>query len=122
MGNHGFAYQGQAPVASPRKSFKAIMSPNSTLDGNYVIVFRKRVRHQPIFDGTITDAENTAVECARKIINSGGAVTSQDLYDHGMLKDAVEKGYLGLLASKYRTFIDVVNPFFEFENGFWREK
>lgn len=122
MGKYGFAYQGQAPIASPRKSFKTIMSPNSTLDGNYVIVFRKRQQHQLVFEGTIIDAENAALECARKIIKAGTSTTSQDLYDHGMLKDAVEKGYLGLLASKYHTFVDVISSAFKCENGYWREK
>ncbi len=41
----GLAYQGQSPVPNQRKSFKTVMSPKSTLDGNYVIVFRKRIIH-----------------------------------------------------------------------------
>ncbi len=122
MGKYGFAYQGQAPIGAPRKSFKTIMSPNSTLDGNYVIVFRKRQQHQPVFDGSIIDAEKAAIDCARSIIHANTDVTSQALYDCGMLKDAVEKGYLGLLADKYHTFVDVVASSFKYENGFWREK
>jgi len=122
MRKNGFAYQGQAPIGAPRKSFKTIMSPNSTLDGNYVIVFRKRTQHQLIFEGTLVDAEKAAIDCARKIIQTNVTTTSQDLYDHGMLKDAVEKGYLGLLTNKYKTFIDVIEPVFKCENGYWREK
>lgn len=121
MGQYGFAYQGQAPIATSRKSFKTIMSPNSTLNGNYVIIFRKRNQHQLTFEGTIADAEKAAIECARSIIQSG-KTTSQDLYDHGMLKDAVEKGYLSLLAKKYRSFPDVLSSNFVCEHGYWREK
>lgn len=122
MGKYGLAYQGQAPIGSPRKSFKTIMSPNSTLDGNYVIVFRKRQQHQPVFEGSIVDAEKAAMDCARKIIQENNKTTSQDLYDRGMLKDSVEKGYLGLLASKYHSFVDVIASSFKYEKGYWREK
>ncbi len=100
----------QSTIGAPRKSFKTIMSPNSTLDGNYVIVFRKRRQHLLVFEGNIVDAEKAAVDCARKIIRANNETTSQDLYDRGMLKDAVEKGYLGLLASKYHTLVDVISP------------
>lgn len=122
MAEYGFAYQGQAPIAAPRKSFKTIMSPKSTLDGNYVIVFRKRRQHSMIFEGTIHDAERGAIESARRLIASGSPITSQDLYDNGVLKHAIEMGYLGLLASKYRTLIDVVEPVFECVDGYWRER
>jgi len=122
MGHYGFAYQGQAPIAAPRKSFKTVMSPKSTLNGNYVVVFRKRTQHHLIFEGSIFDAEKAAIECARKIISSKKMTTSQDLYDHGMLMDAVEKGYLGLLAGKYRSFLDIISSVFEYKNGYWREK
>ena len=46
--------------------------------------------------------------------------TSQDLYDLGMLKDSIEKGYLHILSTKYATFLDVIKKELKFENGFWR--
>ena len=47
-------------------------------------------------------------------------VTSQDLYDLGLLKDSIEKGYLHVLSTKYSTFLDVIKKEYQFENGYWR--
>lgn len=121
MRRFGFAYQGQAPIGSPRKSFKTVMSPNSTLDGNYVIVFRKRRQHVTVFEGTLADAEEKAKACAAGIIAQNQKVTTQMLYDRGMLKDAVEQGYLSVLAEKYKTFADVIAADFTFTNGYWED-
>lgn len=123
MQEHGLDYCSEMPSATPRKSFKTVMSPKSTLDGNYIIVFqKKRVKKKAVFNGTIFDAEKLAIECAHKIISERIAVTSQELYDCGMLKDAFEFGYLPVLADKHASFIDVIANEFAFADGLWREK
>ena len=123
MQEYGLAYCGQIPSATPRKSFKAIMTPKGTLDGNYIVVFQKRdtiEAHQ--FDGTVEDAKQMAIACAGRIISERNAVTSQDLYDCGMLKESFEQGYLPVLSKKYKTFVDVINDSFVFQDGLWRCK
>lgn len=123
MLEHDLAYCGQIPSATPRKSFKAVMTPKGTLDGNYIIVFQKKEdieEHQ--FDGTVEDAEKMAIECAGRIISECNDVTSQDLYDCGMLKESIERGYLTVLSEKYKTFVDVINDAFTFKDGLWRYK
>lgn len=123
MDRMGFVYCSQIAVAAPRKSFKTVMSPKSTLDGNYVILFQKDTHsRKAMFKGTIEDAKAMAVQCAKNIIESKKDVTSQDLYDCGMLRDAIEVGYLSVLAQSYSSFIDVVSQDFEYVNGFWRER
>lgn len=123
MQEHGLAYCGQIPSATPRKSFKAIMTPKGTLDGNYIVVFQKReISGVPLFDGTLDDAKKLAIECADRIIATRKEVTSQDLYDCGMLKESFERGYLQILSTKYKTFIDVINDSFVFQDGLWRCK
>lgn len=123
MQEHGLAYCGQIPSAAPRKSFKAIMTPKGTLDGNYIVVFQKRKTIEvPQFDGTVDDAKKLAIECADRIIATRKEVTSQDLYDCGMLKESFERGYLQILSTKYKTFIDVINGSFVFQDGVWRCK
>lgn len=123
MQDNGLCYCGQMPSAAPRKSFKTIMTPNNTLDGNYIILFQKKeAKDKAIFRGTIKDAEKLAVECARRIISQNSAVTSQELYDCGMLKDSFEFGYLPTLATKYTSFIDVIYNDFFYTDGLWREK
>ncbi len=123
MKAHGLVYCAEIPSAAPRKSFKTVMSPKSTLDGNFIIVFQKKsAREDTVFDGSIKEAENAAIESARKIISERTAVTSQDLYDYGMLKDAFELGYLEILAEKHTSFIDVIADEFVYDNGLWREK
>lgn len=123
MQEHGLAYCGQIPSETPRKSFKAILTPKGTLDGNYIVVFQKRasVESHP-FTGSIEDAKKLAVECASRIISERTDVTSQDLYDCGMLKDSIEQGYLQVLSTKYKTFVDVINGSFIFQDGLWRCK
>lgn len=113
-------YVYQIPTAAPRKSFKTIMSPRSTLDGNYLLFFVKdsQLDSKP-FNGSITDAEEMAEACAERIIRSQEHVTTQDLYDQGMLKEAFEEGYLLTLSQKYKTFADVLKSRFKFENGYW---
>ena len=123
MEEYGLAYCGQIPSATPRKSFKTVMTPKGTLDGNYIVVFQKKViceRYQ--FKGNVDDARKMAIECANRIISERTEVTSQDLYDCGMLKEAFEQGYLQILSTKYKTFVDVINDFFAFEDGLWRCK
>ena len=123
MQQYGLAYCGQIPSATPRKSFKAVMTPNGTLDGNYIVVFQKRnTVGIPQFNGSVGDAKKLAVECASRIIAERKEVTSQDLYDYGMLRDAFEFGYLQVLSTKYKTFVDVISDSFEFKNGLWRCK
>ena len=63
-----------------------------------------------------------AISCARRIIAENEIVTSQDLYDQGMLKESFELGYLPILAEKYNSFIDVISNEFDFANGVWKEK
>ena len=123
MQKYGLAYCGQIPSAAPRKSFKAVMTPKGTLDGNYIVVFQKRKTVDiPQFNGSVNDAKKLAVECASRIIAERKEVTSQDLYDYGMLRDAFEFGYLQVLSTKYKTFVDVISDSFEFKNGLWRCK
>lgn len=120
MMHEGLAYKMQIPVPSPRKSFKTVMTPKGTLDGNYIIIFQKAESAMPITNWDIDSAHNAAIKCAEKIIRNSHNVTSQDLYDTGMLKDSIEKGYLDILSEKYPTFVDVVKNRFVFNNGYWR--
>ena len=74
------------------------------------------------FSGELSDAETLAVECAERIIQSSENVTTQDLYDHGMLKEAFEGGYLAVLSQNYKTFADVVKKYFDSHDGYWEER
>ena len=75
MQKHGLAYCGQIPSATPRKSFKTIMTPKGTLDGNYIIVFQKRETiESPQFSGTVDEARELAIKCAERIIATRKAV------------------------------------------------
>lgn len=120
--NAGLAYQGQTRIGRQRRSFKTVLSPQRTLDGNYLIIFQKRPIHVPVFDGDINKAVQRSLSVARLIINeSGGKATTQDLYDKGMLKDAIESGAIHVLASKYKTFLDVIKGRLAFNQGYWEE-
>ena len=123
MQEHGLAYCGQIPSATPRKSFKTIMTPKGTLDGNYIVVFQKRLSiESPEFHGSVDEAKKLAIECAERIVTARKEVTSQDLYDYGMLKDSFERGYLQILSTQYKSFVDVISDSFVFQNGLWRCK
>ena len=117
--NH-LRYVYQIPTAAPRKSFKTIMSPKSTLDGNYLLLFVKD-RNAGIkeFKGDLADAIEMANSCAENIIRSHEHVTTQDLYDQGMLKESFEEGYLLILSEQYKTFADVLRDSCKYENGYW---
>ena len=123
MHQNGYKYCGQIPSATPRKSFKTVITPKGTLDGNYIVVFQKQ-QYSAItrFEGNLDEAKELAISCARKIISENKMVTSQDLYDKGMLKDSFELGYLPVLAKKYNSFIDVIANEFVFVDGVWEEK
>lgn len=117
--NH-LRYVYQIPTATPRKSFKTIMSPKSTLDGNYLLFFIKDSRsRKKTFEGDLEDAKEMATLCAENIIRSRERVTTQDLYDQGMLKEAFEEGYLPVLSARFRTFADVLRDSCYYENGYW---
>jgi hypothetical protein len=53
---------------------------------------------------SIDEAKKLAVECAKRIIAERKEVTSQDLYDCGMLKESFERGYLQILSTKYNIY------------------
>ena len=96
------------------------MSPKSTLDGNYLLFFIKdeKVKKQ-VFSGDMMEAISMAETCAERIIQSREHVTTQDLYDQGMLKEAFEEGYLPILAEKNKTFADVLKGKFKYKDGYW---
>ena len=71
------------------------------------------------FNGDIADAVEMAKSCAARMIRSQEHVTTQDLYDHGMLKEAFEEGYLVTLSEKYKSFAEVIKDGFRFDNGYW---
>lgn len=117
--NH-LRYVYQIPTAAPRKSFKTIMSPKSTLDGNYLLFFVKDSKSDNNeFKGDLADAIEMANLCAENIIRSRKRVTTQDLYDQGMLKEAFEEGYLLVLSEKYNTFAEVLRDSCRYVNGYW---
>lgn len=121
MQSNGLRYVYQIPTAAPRKSFKTIMSPRSTLDGNYLLFFIKDSRTKiKKFLGNLSEAIEMAFLCAERIIRSQELVTTQDLYDHGMLKESFEEGYLFLLADRYKTFADVLKGRFVLVDGYWK--
>ena len=57
--------------------------------------------------------------CAERIIRSQERVTTQDLYDQGLLKESFEEGYLFMLSEQFKTFGDVLKKRFKYEDGFW---
>ena len=120
MRGENLRYLYQIPTATPRKSFKTVMSPRSTLDGNYLLFFEKSKQIEIIeFPGSKDDAILAACECAERIIRSREKVTTQDLYDRGMLKEAFEYGYLDILSEQYKTFADVIKGHFKYADGYW---
>lgn len=120
MAAENLRYLYQIPTAAPRKSFKTVMSPRSTLDGNYLLFFIKDKKDKAEgFSGSIEDAAKLACECAERIIRSKEKVTTQDLYDSGMLKESFDYGYLDILAERYKTFADVIKTSFKFSEGYW---
>ncbi len=116
----GLTYLIQVPVPAPRKSFKTVMSPKSTLDGNYIVFFQKKQDSGEQRVWSLEEAYKEALSTAKRILSAKTKATSQDLYDLGMLKDSIEKGYLYTLSTKYSTFLDVIKKEYKFENGFWR--
>ncbi len=118
----GLSYEGQLSINRNRRSFKSILSPQRTLNGEYLVVFRKGIDRAIAYDGDLDVARRRCCNMALEVVKAnGGAATSQQLYDDGLLTDAVEHGYLWLLADKYGTFLDVVADGLEFhDDGLWR--
>lgn len=116
----GLAYQGEVRIGRQRRSFKTVLTPNKTLDGNYLILFKKRKIHPRTYFGNMESAVAAVVGKAKQIIRKkGGKATMQDLYDGGLLRDCIESGSIHLLADKYRTFGDVLKGKVIHNNGFW---
>jgi hypothetical protein len=120
MQENGLRYVYQIPTAAPRKSFKTVMSPRSTLDGNYLLFFVKDGGlENKDFKGDLSDAIEMASACAERIIRSQEHVTTQDLYDQGMLKESFEEGYLLTLSQKFKSFADVLKGRYKYSDGYW---
>ncbi len=96
------------------------MSPRSTLDGNYLLFFVKdsNLKNKD-FKGDLSDAIEMASACAERIIRSQEHVTTQDLYDQGMLKESFEEGYLLTLSEKFKSFADVLKGRYKYSDGYW---
>ena len=113
MKKSGYIYVDQMPTASARKSFKTILSPGKNLDGNYLIVFRKEAgasdQEALAFTGNFEEAERLAFLKVKEIAVENEGPTLQAVYDQGLLKDPIEKGYLHILAANYRTFAPIVD-------------
>lgn len=109
MRRAGYSYVDQIAIAAPRKSFKTVMSPGKTLDGNYLIIFRKRSGLlNPVFEGGLQEAERLAISKAREIATGKSDSTLQTIYDEGLLKDSIENGYLHVLAAHHKTFATIM--------------
>ena len=69
---------------------------------------------------TLDDAEHAVVTKAISIIEKKDVVTTQDLYDLGLLKESIEQGYIHVLSNKYKSFTDILSKELVFDNGSWR--
>jgi hypothetical protein len=115
-----FAYQGEARIGRQRRSFKTVLTPNKTLDGNYLLIFKKRKIYPKLYAGNMEAAIASVVQNAKIVIaKNGGKASTQDLYDGGLLRNAIEDGYIHLLARKYKTFGEVLQGKLVQTNGFW---
>lgn len=121
MREAGLVFCVQFPSPSPRKSFKSVTSPMRTLDGNYIIIYRKdtNVASTCTFS-SIDEVCARIIMLASGIIKQKGGATTQDLYDGGLLNDAVSKGYIAILASQFSSFTDIIKNYFTYNNGYWR--
>ena len=118
MREAGYSYIDQTAIAAPRKSFKTVMSPGKTLDGNYLIIFRKRSNlPDPAFKGDLQEAERLAISKAKRIATEKSNSTLQTIYDEGLLKDSIENGYLHVLATHHKTFAAIVESALNEEAG-----
>lgn len=111
MSEYNLHYLGQTPLRAPRKSFKTVMSPGRTLDGNYLLMFQKETRNSPKrrANYTLDEAVVRVNSVAKTLLEEHGKLTPQELYDNGLLTDAIEEGYLSVLASKYKSFVQCIN-------------
>ena len=91
MRGENLRYLYQIPTATPRKSFKTVMSPRSTLDGNYLLFFEKSKQIEIVeFPGSKDDAILAACECAERIIRSREKVPRQDPKTRVMRRELFE--------------------------------
>ena len=104
MAEAGLVYVDQAPLRTPRKSFKTVMSPGRTLNGNYIVVFKKSSRPATQKEWTLEEAIRRMRSIVTGLHEDFGAETAQDYYDNGLLRDAIEQGYLGIVAKSCSNF------------------
>lgn len=121
MSKNHLMFVAQLPIKSPRKSFKTVMSPKKTLDGNYILIFKKQKKDISFEEISLEDAELRSINVAKAIIKKRGKATLQELYDEGMLEDAIINGYISVLANKYKNFSNLLNNVVECVDGYWRD-
>lgn len=116
----GLAYEAQVRLGRERRSFKTVLSPDRTLNGDYLLIFRKRECTLPCFEGTLEEAENQVVRKSMALAQSmEGKTTAQDLYDRGVLQEAIETGAIHLLSLHHRTLLDVLKKKRVWNRGKW---
>lgn len=116
------SYLCQLNVGRQHRSLKNVLNPQQTLDGNSLVLFVKDPMHRDY--STLSDIKGVLSildQVGTDIINRyGGAATSQQLYDEGVLSKIVELGALRTIEERYDTLLPLFKELFNFSDGYWR--
>lgn len=108
MADHHFKYLCQEHI-NKTVTLKNIISPKKSLSGDALLFFEKqRFRYKDVDPSeTIDEIERNVISEITKTVKIKGALSTPELYDGGLIEYLVYNGWLGEMAKKYKTLVEL---------------
>lgn len=120
--SNGFKFITQDHIKKT-KTVKNILSPKKSLGGDAVLFFENTRQSLPrsITAYSPNQIEHYVFLEAKKLLEKYGDLSTQELYDIGIMEMLIENGWLYQLSTKYKTLVDIFEAHFIWkrESGKW---
>lgn len=120
--SNGFRFITQEHIKKT-KTVKNILSPKKSLGGDAILFFENTRQKLPqhITSFSANEIEHFVFLEAKKLLEKHGDLSTQELYDIGIMEMLIENGWLEQLSTKYKTLVDIFEAHFIWkrESGKW---
>lgn len=115
LANCQFRYLSQAHVAKSN-TLKNIISPKKSLNGDCILFFVKDTGMRQA-DGleSLPEIEENLVNQARQLIGQYGPLSTPALYDRGLMEVMIQNGWLGTMAKRYKSLVELFEQYLEWD-------
>ncbi len=106
--SNGFHFKGQVHIKK-NATIKNIISPKKSLGGDSILFFVNTKLSRPFSDGkeSIEEIEANIIKETKYMLKSYLALSTQELYDKGLMEILIQNGWLRKMSMKYKSLVDL---------------